>query len=450
MNKAIDFIPEDLPFWKKIIFALGQMGWALTSFGVAQLVVFFYLPPETGAKTIQAFISDKPIFGVFTLVGLITSSTYFIGCFMEPIISNWSEKATFKFGKRRTFLAIAILPFVLFSLFVFTPPIPHLHWINAMWLFFAILALYFAMTLYVTPFNALINEISHSDSERLQIVMMISIGFAVGYGIGNSMYFFLPILEQHYPSHIAFKYIITIFSCIGLVAMLLPVIFIDEQRYCYRRPPNITNLKSMIHQVFSSKKFKVYAWVELLYWIPNTMFMMGIPYFITLLYKLDKSYATGIILATGITSFATYGYLGKLVTKYGNKKVMLWGFQFFALSFLYIALARYLTLFPAWVHIALFLGINTFPLAVFGVIPMSLTGDIANEDGKQTGIYKNAAFYGMKSFMMKIGISIAQLIFPSMLILGKSIENPNGIQYIAICSFVFILLAYFQMRRYQE
>ena len=34
-------IPEKLPTWKLVIFALGQLGWSLASYGVSNLLNYF-------------------------------------------------------------------------------------------------------------------------------------------------------------------------------------------------------------------------------------------------------------------------------------------------------------------------------------------------------------------------------------------------------------------------
>jgi uncharacterized protein (DUF608 family) len=47
--------------------------------------------------------------------------------------------------------------------------------------YFGVLALmYFFMALYVTPFNALINEIAHNDEERLVISYVYFYWFCIG------------------------------------------------------------------------------------------------------------------------------------------------------------------------------------------------------------------------------------------------------------------------------
>ena len=59
-------------------------------------------------------------------------------------------------------------------------------------------------------------------------------------------------------------------------------------------------------------------------------------------------------------------------------------------------------------------------------------------------------FYGVRNFMMKLGASLANLIFPSLLLLGKSTENPMGVKVSAILAVVFCLVGFFIFTRYKE
>ena len=81
---------------------------------------------------------------------------------------------------------------------------------------------------------------------------------------------------------------------------------------------------------------------------------------------------------------------------------------------------------------------------------MSLTSDIAEEDFQKTGVSKNASYYGFKTFMMKIGVAITSLIFPSLLLLGKTPENPLGVRMISIACIITSLLAFFIFRKFKE
>jgi GPH family glycoside/pentoside/hexuronide:cation symporter len=81
---------------------------------------------------------------------------------------------------------------------------------------------------------------------------------------------------------------------------------------------------------------------------------------------------------------------------------------------------------------------------------MALAGDIAEQDFRATGVAKNASYYGFKTFMMKLGVAITSLIFPSLLLLGKTPEHSTGVRLVAVVCIVAALFAFLVMRNFKE
>ena len=65
--------------------------------------------------------------------------------------------------------------------------------------------------------------------------------------------------------------------------------------------------------------------------------------------------------------------------------------------------------------------------AIFGILPNAVVADIAEADGIETGNFKAGIFFGVRSFETNVGISIANILFPSLLTLGMSMAKPTGI-----------------------
>jgi Na+/melibiose symporter-like transporter len=84
--------------------------------------------------------------------------------------------------------------------------------------------------------------------------------------------------------------------------------------------------------------------------------------------------------------------------------------------------------------------IAAIPIAVFTIVPNAIVADIAEADGIETGNFKAGMFFGVRSFETNLGISIANILFPSLLTLGMSVQHPLGIRMSAVVS-VFICLA---------
>jgi GPH family glycoside/pentoside/hexuronide:cation symporter len=94
--------------------------------------------------------------------------------------------------------------------------------------------------------------------------------------------------------------------------------------------------------------------------------------------------------------------------------------------------------------------LSAYPLAAFGIIPNAIVADIIYQHEQQSGQQQSAMFYASRNFMMKAGISLANLIFPSLLLLGKSVENPLGLQVAAGLAFIFCIAGWIIFSRYQE
>ena len=59
-------------------------------------------------------------------------------------------------------------------------------------------------------------------------------------------------------------------------------------------------------------------------------------------------------------------------------------------------------------------------------------------------------FFGARNFIRKMGVSLANLLFPSFLLLGRSVDNPLGVRLSAIAAGVFCLLGFVFFVLYRE
>jgi Na+/melibiose symporter-like transporter len=82
-----------------LLYSLGQLGWSLTSFGVLNLLTYFYLPPQEGGEAIfPPYIFQGAILGALTLIGIIASGGRFFDAFTDPLIANLSDRSTSGLG----------------------------------------------------------------------------------------------------------------------------------------------------------------------------------------------------------------------------------------------------------------------------------------------------------------------------------------------------------------
>ena len=453
MNENV--VEEEVPLIRKIAFAAGQIGWSLAVFGFTELIYFFYLPPDNGKPLFKAFVYQGAIFKVFTIVGILSAVGYFISAFMEPIVGSLSDRSTFKFGKRKTFMAFAIIPFAFLSAAVFFPLKDGIHSLNVVWLSGTVLAAFVVKCFYTTPYNALINEIAKKEKERLHIIMMLSIAYALGIGIGQTINIIMSVFKDTMPNETIFQMCVLVYAVVAMILMSMPILFVadnsgkniteEELKFDSKHKGIFDNMR----EVWNDKNFRVLVIVELIYWFPQKVFVVAVPYIVAALLKLDNIYTAIILYSVGVASLIMYPLIDKLVDKYGKKKVMQSALLCLIISFSFTATIGLYKV-PTLFFIVVYVLLNTYPTAVLGILPMALAGDNAQVNFQQTGVAKNASYYALKTFMMKLGVAITSLIFPSLLLLGKTPANPFGVRMVAVACVVSSVLAFVVMRKYKD
>lgn len=442
---------QSLPTGKKIIFAVGQFGWSLAAYSGANLLTYFYMPPESNQQAaFPPYIFQGVVLSIATIIGLINFGSRIFDAITDPWIANFSDRHNFKIGKRSALLAVAALPFALFSLLIFVPIVPHESIYNALWLTFCILAYYLAVTIYCTPYNALISEYGHTPEGSLSISTYISITWALGFALGSQVYMFKDIAQNslNLTSTGAFQLVIGVFAIIAFIAMLFPVLFIKENKYSQQHTTD-QNVFKALASAFKNKNFMKFVASDLTYWLSLTFIQVGISYFVIVLLNLPEKLTSFFLLILFVISFIFYVPVNIAARKFGKKKVLIFAFILLALDFIIITFLNKYPI-PAMVQGYIITLLAAIPMAIFGILPNAIVADLVEADGKTTGQYKAGIFFAARTFMMKLGISLANFLFPSFLLLGKDTLNDTGVRVAAFAAFVFCLTGMIIFMTYDE
>ncbi len=450
-------LPERLPRWKLLAFALGQLGWSLASYGVGNLVTYFYMPPEEGASAVfPPFLFQGAVLGVFTIIGAITFIARLFDAVTNPLIASWSDRSRARLGRRRFFMLASAVPFSVFSVLVFLP-LQHFRsqpglaasWTNVAWLCVTILVFYFFFVMYTAPFNALISELGHNPKERLFISTAISVTWAVGFALGSFVYELQGILERAGMGSVAaFQTVQAAFAAFSLLLMLLPVIVINEHRYV-GAPVSSEGTWTALRSSLRNRGFLAFLGSELLYNVCQTVIQIGLVYYVTTLLGLQKELTSLLIGVMFVLSFAFYPLVTWSAIRYEKKRVLLVAFALLSLLFVMFTFMGVLPV-PGLVYAWVVVGFAALPNAIFGIVPNAVVADIAEADGIETGNFKAGMFFGVRSFEINVGVSVANILFPSFLTLGMTAAHPFGIRLSAIVSAAICVLAMAVLFLYDE
>ena len=446
------------------IFAIGQLGWSLLGGIINTWLVTFYLPTqgdiENGA--IQYIQPGLIIGGVLTLLGLIAFICRIFDAVTDPLVASLSDRSKNKRGRRIPFMQYSAVPFAVLTVLVFFAPVEGISWINFAWILIFLILFYACMTLYCTPYNALISEFGKTQEDRMYISTSISLTYFFGLLLAYTPFVFAGFLRGSVGFAWSYRICFIVLAVIACICMLLPTFLLKEREFV-DNPPDNTNAFKSLKATFKNKDFRVFVGSDIMYWIGITLFQTGLPFFVKVLMgDTDGSTTLYYMGAMTVLSACFYPIVSKLVAKFGKKKLTIAGF--FGLAIAYV-LATVCGLNGFDVHFGefsligvLIVIVAAFPMALLGIIPQSIVADVAECEAIKTGENREGMFFAARTFSMKMGQSLATLAFTSLAIIGTTqsanandiVASELGIRLVGIVAIVFCVLGAIILMFYNE
>ncbi len=402
------------------IFAVGQLGWSILGGLINAWLVTFYLPTSGDvAKGAPFFLPTGAIFIGLTILGIISFVCRIFDAVTDPLIASMSDRSKNPNGRRIPFMRRAAIPFAVIAVLVFCAPVETISAINIVWVLGFLILFYLFMTMYCTPYNALISEFGKTQEDRMYISTAISATFFVGTLLSYIPFVLAPMLRGAIGASFPWSYRICfiVLAVVALICMLIPTFKLKERDFvdAQQTEEKSNTIKSLI-KTFKNKEFLKFSASDIAYFIALTLFQTGLPFFVKVSMNLDESWAMYFLGGMTVLSACFYPIVSKLVAKFGKKKLVITGFIGLALAYVVTALIG--VVIPRGILPGiLIVVISAFPMALLGIIPQSIIADVAEEDAIVTGEKREGMFFAARTFAMKMGQSVAALVFTSLAIL---------------------------------
>ena len=445
------------------IFAVGQLGWSTLSGIISAWFVTFYLPTQVDIESgaIQYIVPGLVIGGFLTILGLITALSRIFDAVTDPWIASLSDRSKNKRGRRIPFMQYAAVPLSVVTVLLFCAPVNMISGWNIAWISVFIVLFYLFMTMYCTPYNALISEFGKTQDDRMYISTAISLTFFAGTMLAYTPFVFAGMLRGSVGFAWSYRICFIVLAVISCICMLIPTFCLKEKEFVDTKPSNVNMLKSL-SATFKNKSFRTFVGSDIMYWVGLTLFQTGLPFFVKVSMKLDESFTMYFLGGMTVLSACFYPFVSKLVKKFGKKKLVITGFLGLALAYVIAGLIGVIgtTVIPGIVYGVLICLIAAFPMALLGIIPQSIVADVAEADGIETGENREGMFFAARTFAMKFGQSLAMLVFTSLAIIGTT-QNTNsnditasvtgmilvGFVAVAFCSLGAIILGFYNEKK---
>lgn len=394
------------------IFALGQFGWSLLSGVVSNWMVYYYTGspdaqnPNTGL--FASGITQEPILFKLTLFGLVLAAGRIFDAITDPLIAGWSDRSNYKGGRRIPFMRAMAVPFALCTIGLFTIPQTASISVNDVTLFILLMVFYLFMTMFCTPYNALIAELGDTQQHRINVSTFISFTFI----LGQSISFLLPnvagALEPSVGQAGSIRLAVAIMAAIACIAMLIPAFYIKERDYIESKPSDTKPFKSLI-QTFSNGQFRRFVYSDVIYFFALTLFQTGLAFYETKLMEIpDTMTFTLTATMTGI-SVCLYPLINILAKKIGKKSLIIIGFFTYCIVFAITSFCG------VGVHWGFIIAVTAaVPMAILGILPQACVADVAELTRLETGEDRSGMFFAARTFAFKMGQAIALVTFTSL------------------------------------
>ena len=209
---------------------------------------------------------------------------------------------------------------------------------NALFLFAMMMLFYLFMTMYCTPFNALIPELGTTQKTRMSISTTISFTYIAGMAIAYTAPTLWGIFQDAFGMSrvTAIRTVFTILSVIGTACLFIPVFTIREKDYVTAQPTQSTAFKSL-KATFRNGDFRLFVASDIIYFLGITTFQTAMLYYVTSLLQLDEGMSTLFFVVMTALSVLFYPMVMKLTSRHGKKKLILAAFCIFVVAFAYTA-----------------------------------------------------------------------------------------------------------------
>lgn len=416
------------------IFAVGQFGWSLLSGIVTNWMVYYYTgtPDEKNPNTgiFASGITQEPILFKLTLFGLVLAVGRIFDAVTDPLIAGWSDGCNYKAGRRIPFMRAIAVPFALITIGLFTLPQTGSIAVNDTLLFALLITFYLFMTIFCTPYNALIAELGDTQEHRINVSTYISFTFIVG----QSISFLLPnvagMLAPFAGGAGSIRLSVAVMSSIACLAMLLPSLYIKERDYIDSKPSRTKAFSSLL-KTFRNRQFRRFVYSDVIYFFALTLFQTGLAFYETKLMGIEDTWTFPLTATMTFVSVMLYPVVNKLAPMIGKKRLIITGFFTYSFVFLITSICGQGLVWGFAVAVC-----AAIPMAILGILPQACVADVAELSRLETGEDRSGMFFAARTFAFKMGQALALVVFTSVtaarIVGGEEVVLPSQYRATAV------------------
>lgn len=415
-------------------FSRGLIGGIITTY-----LLTFFIPTRADTSLPRFFLNAALIMAVIRGIGTVVDAV------TDPWVASLSDNSLSPLGRRIPFMRWAAVPYGLFCLLVFFPPVSGASRWNALWVGAMLILYYLFSTLYNIPYSALQAEIVAEPDKRVFLYTIVSLLYVISSALVFCTSMIKSILMSAGISELwALRIPFIVFCVLGAVTALIPAFVIREKDYVAPKPYH-QSIWQALRATASYPNFVIITAGYLIMWVAFTFFNTAEVYYITNLLGLGDAWVTWVAVISIAVGVMTYPLVNFLARRVGKKPLLLGACITYVL--LYFAIYQYQIVVrgiggPAF---AVVIGlVIAFPIAITNIIPSSIFADLAQYDSIKTGQDRAGMFFAARNFANKLCQAVVAIACS--LLLGTGTDGTGaattaGIRNTALVAMIFVAVS---------
>jgi len=390
-----------LSFFQKMIYGSGD--WSLSSFTTLRSI--FYAIFLTDVMRLKPELAG---------IGILLGTAW--DAINDPLVGMINDRIRTRWGRRRPFLFLFAIPFMLaFLVMWWTPP-----WESqVMKMLYVTLAYIIGDTLHTllnVPYLALIPDISRDYDERTALS-----GYRVFFNLLASLVTAVtaPIIVDEmvmagYSAQQGYLVVGALFGGIAAIPFLIIPLVLRERTADLDEPQPI-KVKEAWDVLWRNLPFRYAAGIYMLTWIAFDLVTRMIPYFLVYwvgggdqlisrsVFGMDfplESLVLGVLMIMAVVSIPLWTWLSK---RFSKKAAYIIGMVFWV-----VVLLALLSVQPEQINLMLVMAaLAGLSVSTASVLPEALLPDVIDYDEYYHGVRNEGLYYGATSFFRKLSGALA-------------------------------------------
>ncbi|HYI24466.1 MAG TPA: MFS transporter [Thermomicrobiales bacterium] len=435
--------PAAVPRRARLLYSLSSLGGEALSRSQGAWFIYYYSPPAN---------SGLPELLPGLLLGVLLVALRVLGALDDIIIGWWSDRTSTRWGRRLPFILAGTPLSAITAILIVVPPANAGTATIALYLFVMMELNSIFGTLSGGPYEALLPDLARTSRERVGLVAMKLYfgvaGAAVGLIVASTLVDVIGVRQT------LILMVLFSFACrmIGMFG-----IWNHADRTA---PPARIPLRVALKATFSNSQFLAFLPSFVLFQTGVGLLVGLLPYYAeALLADQQRSFlawtpekGTWVAILTAaafIAMMAVVPLFMKVARERSKREAYSQAMLAAGLSFPLLFFAGFIPGIPPVVQIVVVMAIVGAPLAGVFLFPAALTADLADNDANDTGMRREATYFGTQNFVEKTAGSLTPLVLLLLLQLGNTAGDPLGIRLVGPVAGILVLTGYWTFRKYQ-